>query len=63
MSQLQGYVAHVINTGAEWVVAGMMLIFFLTYFTEFRSISVAIGVRFKENNVYPHVTANNDRIN
>ena len=54
--------AHVINTGAEWVVAGMMVIFFLTYFTDFRSISVAIGVKLKESNDYHHVTEK-DRIN
>ena len=51
--------AHVINTGAEWVVVGIMVIFFLTYFTDFRSMSVSIAVKFKEHD---HITENN-RIN
>lgn len=58
----KGYAAHVVNTGAEWVVAGMMVIFFLTYFTDFRSITVAIAIKLKENHGYYQVNEN-ERIN
>jgi len=50
----------VINTGAEWVVAGMMFSFFLTYFTDFRSITVAMTVQFKEHHGYHQITGDND---
>ena len=40
----------------------MMVIFFLTYFTDFRSISVAIAIRLKDNHGYHQVT-DNERIN
>lgn len=48
----RGYTAHVINTGAEWLVAGVMVVFFLTYFTDFRSFTVAMAINLKENHCY-----------
>lgn len=57
---LQGYTAHVINTGAEWVVAGLMVIFFLTYFTDFRSFTVTIAITLKDNHpITEHNGVNN----
>lgn len=60
---LQGYTAHVINTGAEWVVAGVMVIFFLTYFPDFRAIGVVIGVKLKGNHGYQQISEDNNSIN
>ena len=56
---LQGYTAHVISTGAEWVVVGSIVSFILTYFPDFRAIGVVLVVKLKDNHGYQPVPEDN----